>query len=64
VTARYNGDCCPACGSDDLLPFAFIAGGLELYGYQCPCGRIWLVMHSEATEDTLALLSIDRPGGI
>ncbi len=63
MTGPGTEDCCPACGSEDVLPFAFIAGGLELYGYQCPCGRVWLVLHSEAAYGTMALLGVEQPDG-
>ena len=33
MTGRRERDCCPACGSDDIIPFAFIFGAVELYGY-------------------------------
>jgi hypothetical protein len=45
MTARYFGDCCPACGSDDILPYAVLVGGGEEYGYQClVCEVMWPVL--------------------
>jgi hypothetical protein len=45
MTARYAGDCCPACGSHDVLPYAVIIGGSEEYGYQClACEVMWPVL--------------------
>ena len=36
MTARhYHGDCCPACGSHQVIPYAVLVGGSEEYGYQC-----------------------------
>ncbi len=35
MTGRYEGDCCPACGSYQVLPYAVILGGREEYGYHC-----------------------------
>jgi hypothetical protein len=58
MTGRHNRDCCPACGSDDVIPFAFIFGAVELYGYQCPCGHAWLSLPAQARHDTLALPAV------
>ena len=45
MTARYGGDCCPACGSDQILPYAVLVGGSEEYGYQClACQVTWRVL--------------------
>jgi hypothetical protein len=33
VTRRYDGDCCPACGSCQIIPYVVPDGGEE-YGYQ------------------------------
>jgi transposase-like protein len=45
MTARYASDCCPACGSSDVLPYAVIVGGSEEYGYQClACEVTWPVL--------------------
>ena len=39
------GDCCPACGSDQILPYAVLVGGTEEYGYQClACQVMWPVL--------------------
>jgi hypothetical protein len=54
---------CPACGSGDVIPFAFIFGAVELYGYLCPCGRAWLSLHSETRYNTLALRPIRDEAG-
>ena len=41
----YTGDCCPACGSDQVLPYAVLIGGAEEYGYQClTCEVMWPVL--------------------
>ena len=43
--ARYHGDCCPACGSDQIIPYAVLIGGSEEYGYQCQaCAVMWPVL--------------------
>jgi hypothetical protein len=45
VTARYDGDCCPACGSSQVIPYAVLVGGSEEYGYQClACEVMWPVL--------------------
>jgi hypothetical protein len=45
MTARYDGDCCPACGSSQVLPYAVLVGGTEEYGYQClACAVMWPVL--------------------
>ena len=45
MTGRYDGDCCPACGSDQILPYAVLIGGTEEYGYQClTCQVMWPVL--------------------
>jgi hypothetical protein len=45
MTGRYTGDCCPACGSDQVIPYAVLVGGSEEYGYQClACGVMWPVL--------------------
>jgi hypothetical protein len=45
VTGRYDGDCCPACGSCQVIPYAVLAGGSEEYGYQClACQVMWPVL--------------------
>jgi hypothetical protein len=42
VTGRYDGDCCPACGSCQVIPYAVLAGGSEEYRYQClACQVMW-----------------------
>jgi hypothetical protein len=45
MTARYTGDCCPACGSHQVIPYAVLVGGSEEYGYQClACEVMWPVL--------------------
>jgi hypothetical protein len=56
VTARHTGDCCPACGSNELLPFAIIVGAAETYGYQClSCSVTWPILQSGTLPDARAL---------
>ena len=56
MTIPGAGDLCPACGSDDLLPFAIIVGAAETYGYQClSCAVTWPVLSSGTLPDALAL---------
>jgi transposase-like protein len=51
MTARYHGDCCPACGSDQVIPYAVIVGAAEEYGYHCPaCEIMWPVLTYPARE--------------
>ena len=51
MTARhYSGDCCPACGSHQVIPYAVIVGGGEEYGYQClVCEVMWPVLSYPAS---------------
>ena len=46
MTARhYDGDCCPACGSHQVIPYAVLVGASEEYGYQClVCEVMWPVL--------------------
>ena len=45
MTPRYHGDCCPACGSHQVTPYAVIIGAREEYGYQClACEVMWPVL--------------------
>jgi hypothetical protein len=45
VTARHTSDCCPACGSHQVIPYAVLVGGSEEYGYQCLlCEIMWPVL--------------------
>ena len=45
MSARYHGDCCPACGSHQVIPYAVVVGATEEYGYQCEvCEVMWPVM--------------------
>jgi hypothetical protein len=50
-------DCCPACGSDEVLPYAIILGAAETYGYQClACTITWPVMQTGSMPATIAPL--------
>jgi hypothetical protein len=54
MNARGHGDCCPACGSDEVQPYAIILGAAEVYGYQClTCSVTWPVLQSGTMPDTL-----------
>ena len=45
MTSRYDGDCCPACGSCQVIPYAVPAGGSEEDGYPClACQVMWPVL--------------------
>jgi hypothetical protein len=56
MTAPDTGDLCPACGSDEVLPFAIIVGAAETYGYQClACSVTWPVLSFGTLPDALAL---------
>ena len=45
MTTRYDGDCCPACGRYQVLPYAVILGAREEYGYHCQvCQITWRVL--------------------
>ena len=45
MTGRYDGDCCRACGSYQVTPYAIILGGREEYGYHCQaCQITWRVL--------------------
>ncbi len=45
MTTRYTGDCCPACGSHQVIPYAVLVGVSEEYGYQClACEVMWPVL--------------------
>jgi hypothetical protein len=49
-------DYCPACGSNELQPFAVIVGPAETYGYQClSCSVTWPILTSGILPQTLAL---------
>jgi transposase-like protein len=52
MTGRYAGDCCPACGSHQVLPYTLILGGREEYGYHCEtCQITWRVLTHDATTN-------------
>jgi transposase-like protein len=45
MTGRYDGDCCPACGSYQVIPYAVVFGAREEYGYHCQsCQITWRVL--------------------
>jgi hypothetical protein len=45
MTARYDGDCWPACGSGQVIPYAALIGASEEYGYQClACQVMWPIL--------------------
>ena len=51
MTARYHGDCCPAYGSHQVIPYAVLVGGSEEYGYQClVCEVMWPVLSYPASK--------------
>ena len=51
MSARYHGDCCPACGSHQVIPYAVVVGATEEYGYQCQvCEVMWPVMIYAGTD--------------
>ena len=51
MRARYYGDCYPACGSHQIIPYAVIVGATEEYGYQCEvCEVMWPVMLYAGTD--------------
>ena len=52
MTARYHGDCCPAYGSHQVIPYAVLIGGSEEYGYQClACEVTWPVLTYPARDE-------------
>jgi hypothetical protein len=52
TASRYTGDCCPACGSYQVIPYAVLVGASEEYGYQCQvCEVMWPVL-SYPPKDT------------
>jgi uncharacterized Zn finger protein len=56
VTRPGYGDCCPACGSDEVIPYAVIIGGSEEYGYQCgACAVMWPVLAHAAAANAPAI---------
>lgn len=57
MTGHDTGDTCPACGSDEVLPYAVILGAAEVYGYQClACSVTWPVLATGTLPDALAHL--------
>jgi hypothetical protein len=60
VTVRYDGDCCPACGSHQVIPYAVLVGAREEYGYQClACEVMWPVLTYPAPDEG-ALIARER----
>jgi hypothetical protein len=53
MTAGYTGDCRPASGSRQVIPYAVLVGGSEGYGYQ-----------SLACEVMLPVLSYPASGAV
>ena len=50
MNAPYDGDCCPACGSYQVTPYAVILGAREEYGYHCQaCEVTWRVLTYDGT---------------
>ena len=59
MTRHYDGDCCPACGSHQVIPYAVLIGASEEYGYQClACEVMWPVLTYSAGE---AAATLGRP---
>jgi formate dehydrogenase maturation protein FdhE len=57
-------DYCPACGSNELLPYAVIVGAAETYGYQClACTVTWTVMQTASPPDPRAIREALRRAG-
>jgi hypothetical protein len=53
MTGRYDGDCCPACGSIQVIPYAVLIGRSEEYGYQClACAVMWPVLTYPGTASS------------
>jgi hypothetical protein len=56
MTAPAPQDRCPACGDNEVQPFAVIIGAAETYGYQClACTVTWIVMQTATPPDPRAL---------
>ena len=63
MTARRREDRCPACGSNEVQPFAIIVGAAETYGYQClACSVTWTVMQTATPPDPRAVRSALQGG--
>jgi formate dehydrogenase maturation protein FdhE len=59
MTALRREDSCPACGSEDVQPFALIVGAAETYGYQClVCTVTWTVMQTSTPPDARVLRGV------
>jgi hypothetical protein len=61
MSVRRDQDRCPECGNDDVTPFAFVFGYVELYGYVCPCGHPWLIIHAETKYGALVFHDVEGP---
>ena len=62
MTVRYHGDCCPACGSHQVTPYAVVIGATEEYGYQClACEVMWPVLTYPAKEPSALAASKASP---
>ena len=59
MTAPGLQDHCPACGDNEVQPFAVIIGAAETYGYQCLiCSVTWIVMQTPTPPDAYALRGV------
>lgn len=59
---RYTGDCCPACGSHQVIPYAVLAGDSEEYGYQClVCQVMWPVLSCPARQSAATAARTKSP---
>jgi uncharacterized Zn finger protein len=59
MTAPGREDRCPACGDNEVQPFAVIIGAAETYGYQClACSVTWTVMQTATRPDPRALRGV------
>ncbi len=64
MTAPAREDRCPACGSNEVQPFAVIIGAAETYGYQClSCSVTWTVIQTSPVPDHRALRGVLRAAG-
>jgi hypothetical protein len=56
MTPRYHGDCCPACGSHQIIPYAILVGSSEEFGCQClACEVMWPVLTFRTREKAEAV---------
>ena len=62
---RYDGDCCPACGSHQVIPYAVLVGASEEYGYQClVCEVMWPVLILPGRPTPLTRQAVTEPGSM